>query len=79
MGLRTGMDNVVNILPLTRTRNRALARPARSQASYRLSYRGFLNMLRSIKNTPWPQSASKLYRQSDRRLSAKLVPTFLRI
>jgi hypothetical protein len=24
--------------------------------------------------TPWPESASKLYRSSDRRLSAKLVP-----
>jgi hypothetical protein len=31
------------------------------------------------KKTPWPQSASELYRPSDRRLSAKLVPTFLRI
>jgi hypothetical protein len=26
--------------------------------------------------TPWPESTSKLYRLSDRRLSAKLVPTF---
>jgi hypothetical protein len=26
--------------------------------------------------TPWLQSASKLYQPSDRRLSAKLVPTF---
>jgi hypothetical protein len=25
--------------------------------------------------TPWPQSARELYRQNDRRLSAKLVPT----
>jgi hypothetical protein len=25
---------------------------------------------------PWPESASKLYRLSDRRLLAKLVPTF---
>jgi hypothetical protein len=25
---------------------------------------------------PWPESASELYRPSDRRLSAKLVPTF---
>jgi hypothetical protein len=25
--------------------------------------------------TPWPYSASELYRPSDRRLSAKLVPT----
>jgi hypothetical protein len=28
------------------------------------------------KQTPWPESASELYRLSDRRLSAKLVPTF---
>jgi hypothetical protein len=28
------------------------------------------------KKTPWPQSANELYRPSNRRLSAKLVPTF---
>jgi hypothetical protein len=28
------------------------------------------------KKTPWPQSASELYRPSDLRLSAKLVSTF---
>jgi hypothetical protein len=28
------------------------------------------------RRTPWPQSASELYRPSDRHLSAKLVPTF---
>jgi hypothetical protein len=33
----------------------------------------------SLKKTPWPQSASELYRPIDRRLSAKLVPTFLGI
>jgi hypothetical protein len=26
--------------------------------------------------TPWPESASELYRPRDHRLSAKLVPTF---
>jgi hypothetical protein len=26
--------------------------------------------------TPWPESASELYRPSDRRLPAKLVPNF---
>jgi hypothetical protein len=31
---------------------------------------------KKAKKTPWPESASKLYRPSDRRLSAKLVPTF---
>jgi hypothetical protein len=29
-----------------------------------------------VKNTQWPQAASKLYRPSDSRLSAKLVSTF---
>jgi hypothetical protein len=29
-----------------------------------------------IKKTPWPEFASELYRPNDRRLSAKLVPTF---
>jgi hypothetical protein len=28
------------------------------------------------KLTPWPESASEIYRPSDLRLSAKLVPTF---
>jgi hypothetical protein len=28
------------------------------------------------KKTPWPESASELYRLSDHRSSAKLVPTF---
>jgi hypothetical protein len=28
------------------------------------------------KQTPWPQSASELYRPSDSRLLVKLVPTF---
>jgi hypothetical protein len=30
----------------------------------------------SNKKTPWSESASKLYRPGDRRLSEKLVPTF---
>jgi hypothetical protein len=29
------------------------------------------------KQTPWPESASELYRPSDRGLLAKLVPTFV--
>jgi hypothetical protein len=29
-----------------------------------------------IQQTPWPESASELYRPSDRRLLAKLVTTF---
>jgi hypothetical protein len=30
----------------------------------------------SKKKTPWSESTSELYRPSDRRLSAKLLPTF---
>jgi hypothetical protein len=30
----------------------------------------------NTQQTPWPNSASKLYRPSDCRMSAKLVPTF---
>jgi hypothetical protein len=30
----------------------------------------------TLNQTPWPESASELYRPSDSRLSAKLVPTF---
>jgi hypothetical protein len=29
-----------------------------------------------LQRTPWPESASELYRPSDRRLSPKLVRTF---
>jgi hypothetical protein len=31
---------------------------------------------KQTKQTPWPESESELYRPSDRRLSAKLVPIF---
>jgi hypothetical protein len=31
---------------------------------------------RKTRKTPWTESASELYLPSDRRLSAKLVPTF---
>jgi hypothetical protein len=30
-----------------------------------------------LRKTPWPESASELYRPRGRRLSAKLVPTFV--
>jgi hypothetical protein len=35
-----------------------------------------LHFIELTKLAPWPESASELYRLSDRRLSAKLVPTF---
>jgi hypothetical protein len=34
---------------------------------------------KKLRNSPWSESASELYRPNDRRLSAKLVPTFLPI
>jgi hypothetical protein len=34
------------------------------------------NTNKQTKRTPWPESASELYRPSDRRLSAKSLPTF---
>jgi hypothetical protein len=36
-----------------------------------------LKVTHSITITPWPESASELYRPSNRHLSAKLVPTFV--
>jgi hypothetical protein len=35
---------------------------------------GIINLKKKLK-TPWPESASELYRPSDRRLSVKLMPT----
>jgi hypothetical protein len=35
-----------------------------------------LIIIKKKKKTPWLESASELYRPSDRRLSVKLVPTF---
>jgi hypothetical protein len=41
---------------------------------WRLVIKGYIPAVNKI--TPWSESASELYRPSDRRLSAKLVPTF---
>jgi hypothetical protein len=41
-----------------------------------LRYSQIMIIIMIIITTPWPESASELYRQSERRLSAKLVPTF---
>jgi hypothetical protein len=38
--------------------------------------RGLSNAIWHIQTTPWPESASEIYSPRDRRLSAKLVPTF---
>jgi hypothetical protein len=35
-----------------------------------------LEPIKQCKQTPLPESANELYRPSDRRLSAKLTPTF---
>jgi hypothetical protein len=37
---------------------------------------GYKTMIQKKKKTPWRESASELDRPNDRRLSAKLVPTF---
>jgi hypothetical protein len=42
----------------------------------RTSGGALVNMLLNLKETPWLESASDLYRPNDRRLTAKLVPTF---
>jgi hypothetical protein len=34
------------------------------------------DILEILQLTPWPESASEIYRPSDRRLLTKLVPTF---
>jgi hypothetical protein len=46
------------------------------KCSIDLSYDEILIVIKNI-NIPWPESASELYRPSDRCLSAKLVPTFV--
>jgi hypothetical protein len=35
-----------------------------------------VHILKSLQKAPWPESASELHRASERRLSAKLEPTF---
>jgi hypothetical protein len=41
-----------------------------------LCFGKFVSSLVKNKRTPWSESASELYRPSDRRLSAKYLPTF---
>jgi hypothetical protein len=45
------------------------------QKSLVVSVRDIMKKKKKIQ-TPWPESASELYRPSERHLSAKLVPTF---
>jgi hypothetical protein len=40
-------------------------------AQDRDQWRAFVNMEMNLKKAPWSESASELYRPSDRRLSAK--------
>jgi hypothetical protein len=42
----------------------------------KLCPQGFTRASLRWEKTPWPEPASELYRPSERRLSAKLVPTF---
>jgi hypothetical protein len=41
-----------------------------------ISLHGLLQVYKTNKQSPWPKSASELYRPSGRRLSATSVPTF---
>jgi hypothetical protein len=41
-----------------------------------LGWNSYIILTFIIKKTPWSESASELYRLSDRRLSAKLLLTF---
>jgi hypothetical protein len=43
---------------------------------YKMTLRVWIANIHHKLKTPWPEFASELYRPSDRRLSAKLVPTF---
>jgi hypothetical protein len=49
---------------------------SRFSRTLQLEYTSLRRKFMQTKKTPWPESASELYRPSDRRLSAKLVPTF---
>jgi hypothetical protein len=70
---RTGLDNMENLNFLTLQGlelDPSVVQPVASR------YTNHATAHRKRKETPWPESASELYRPSDRRLSAKLVPTF---
>jgi hypothetical protein len=45
-----------------------------SSATHKLM--GYTETYKQTKQTPWSESASEQYRPNDRRLSAKIVPTF---
>jgi hypothetical protein len=46
------------------------------QSEYLISRSSYWTTRTKLNWTPWPESVGELYRQSDRHLSAKLVPTF---
>jgi hypothetical protein len=77
VGPRAGLGNMDKrmFLTLPGLELRPLCRPVRRQSLYRLRYPRSLSVCINKKQTPWLQSASELYQPSDRRLSAKLVPT----
>jgi hypothetical protein len=51
-------------------------KPPNNQVTEEYHFKSYLGYKQTSKQTPWPESASELYRPSDRRLLAKLVPTF---
>jgi hypothetical protein len=68
MGSGVGLDTVVK-RKILHCQESNPGDPAHSMPLHQLSYK-------TKKQTPWPQSKNKLYRLSDRCLSAILVPTF---
>jgi hypothetical protein len=48
----------------------------RKQKKEKAKLKGYKLIMIKITETTWPESASELYPPSDRRLSAKIVPTF---
>jgi hypothetical protein len=61
---------VKNRAPLSKLELRTLGRLAHSQSVISTA-----KLVARQKETPWPESVWQLYRPSERRLSAKLVPT----
>jgi hypothetical protein len=66
----------------TNDQQQALRRQTDCYSCYPIFYRTSMTILKCLlllpwkKKTPWSESASELYRPSDRRLSAKWLPTF---
>jgi hypothetical protein len=63
---------------ITATNQKVLVSNLIKTASHDREFSGLSSVIlgEDKKQTPWPESASELYRPSDRRLSVNLVSTF---